>query len=54
MVRQGDSFALSDAVGFPARKPNDWLIQAEPKRVRDPFAVKLGNKIEDALPCLAN
>ncbi len=27
MVRQGDSFALSEAVGFPQRKPNDWFIQ---------------------------
>ena len=35
MVKQGDSFALSDAVGFPVRKPNDWLIRANG---RDEFA----------------
>jgi hypothetical protein len=38
MVRQGDSFALSDAVGFPARKL-DWIIRAAPARERDPFAM---------------
>lgn len=39
MARQGDTFALSDAVGFPARKiPLNWLIQARPVRVRDLFA----------------
>jgi hypothetical protein len=33
MVRQGDSFALSDLAGFPARKvPLDWFIKAEPRR----------------------
>jgi hypothetical protein len=30
MVRQGDSFALADIVGFPARKiPIDWFIKAD-------------------------
>lgn len=40
MARQGDSFALSDAVGFPSRKL-DWLIRAAPARPRDPFAEPL-------------
>ena len=32
MVKQGDSFALSDAVGFPQRKlPDDWFIRAVPR-----------------------
>lgn len=32
MVRQGDSFALSDMVGFPSRNPDDWwFIRAEPR-----------------------
>ncbi len=31
MVSQGDSFALADVAGFPARTP-DWFIHAEPKR----------------------
>lgn len=34
MVRQGDSFAISELNGFPARKLN-WLIRAEPRRERD-------------------
>lgn len=56
MVRQGDSFAISDLNGFPARKPqNDWFIRAEPRRVRDPFAGRLTiNAREDVTPCLAN
>jgi hypothetical protein len=40
MVRQGDSFAISDAVGFPAKKLN-WFIHndhAQPRRVVDPLA----------------
>jgi hypothetical protein len=33
MVRQGDSFALADVVGFPARRvPLDWNVRAAPKR----------------------
>jgi hypothetical protein len=39
MARQGDTFALSDATGFPMRKmPLNWLIQARPARERDLFA----------------
>lgn len=39
MVRQGDSFALSDLTGFPARKvPLDWFIVA-PVRP-DPFTFR--------------
>lgn len=38
MVSQGDSFALADVAGFPARKL-DWFVRAEPKRNRlDLFA----------------
>ncbi len=33
MVRQGDSFALSDIVGFPARQLPDWWIAAPPARL---------------------
>jgi hypothetical protein len=35
MVRQGDSFALSDLVGFPARdvKP-DWFVERRPEPLR--------------------
>lgn len=37
MVRQGDSFALSDMVGFPARRvPLDWFIVRP--TIADPFA----------------
>jgi hypothetical protein len=33
MLSQGDSFALSEVTGFPARKvPVDWFSLAEPKR----------------------
>lgn len=33
MVSQGDSFALSDVVGFPARNPKpDWFVQAPQAR----------------------
>jgi hypothetical protein len=44
MVGEGDSFALSDVVGFPARKvPVDWFIKAEPRpapfRPADLFAL---------------
>lgn len=36
MLSQGDSFALSDVVGFPGRKVNlDWFVKAEPRRVRE-------------------
>jgi hypothetical protein len=39
MVRQGDSFALSDVAGFPGRKIPDWFIRNRPARPRfDPFA----------------
>lgn len=31
-LRQGDSYAYSGATGFPARRPLDWLIRAEPAR----------------------
>lgn len=34
MVRQGDSFALSDAVGFPSRKLPDWFVERRPARNR--------------------
>lgn len=40
MVRQGDSFALSDAAGFPERKPRplDWDIRkTTPRPNRHPF-----------------
>lgn len=37
MVRQGDSFALSDMVGFPARKVPDWFV-ARPTRALFAFA----------------
>jgi hypothetical protein len=38
MVSQGDSFALADVEGFPARKI-DWIVRAEPARGRfDLFA----------------
>jgi hypothetical protein len=45
MVRQGDSFALADVAGFPARKPKpDWFVRAPtvwPERSRpDPFVLK--------------
>ena len=33
MVRQGDSFALADVAGFPARKL-DWTVHARPQRLR--------------------
>jgi len=33
MVRQGDSFALADVEGFPARKL-DWVVKARPVRDR--------------------
>lgn len=44
MVRQGDSFALSDVQGFPQRRPapDDWFIRGEvaPRRWgRDAFAL---------------
>jgi hypothetical protein len=40
MVRQGESFAYSDAAGFPGRKlPDDWFIRRPPGRPRDPFAL---------------
>lgn len=39
MVGQGDSFALSDVHGFPARRvPDDWFIRAAPRQ-RDPLAL---------------
>jgi hypothetical protein len=34
MVRQGDSFALSDMTGFPSRTLPDWFVQARPARNR--------------------
>jgi hypothetical protein len=35
MVRQGDSFALADVAGFPARKPlPDWFVERRPERFR--------------------
>lgn len=40
MVREGDSFALSSFVGFPARKPLDWAAAPAPKR--DRFALADG------------
>lgn len=36
MVKQGDSFALSDVTGFPARKL-DWIVRAEPTSRRFAF-----------------
>lgn len=40
MVRQGDSFALSDIAGFPARRvPDDWFILAPAPR-RDLLALE--------------
>jgi len=40
MVRQGDSFALADAVGFPARKPpDDWFIRAVPAAPQNQMVV---------------
>ncbi len=39
-LKQGDSYAYSGATGFPRRTvPLDWLIRAEPRRERDPFAL---------------
>lgn len=39
MLRQGDSFALSDAAGWPSRRiPIDWFIAAPSKR--DPFTLR--------------
>lgn len=32
MVRQGDSWAFSGVTGFPARRPLDWNVQAEPPK----------------------
>jgi hypothetical protein len=44
MVKQGDSFALADVAGFPARKVlPDWFVrevQPERFRPRDPFVFK--------------
>jgi hypothetical protein len=35
MVRQGDSFALGDVVGFPARRVQpDWFVEAQPRPER--------------------
>ena len=34
MVRQGDSFALSDVTGFPSRQLPDWFVEARPARNR--------------------
>lgn len=39
MVRQGDSFALSDAVGFPSRKPLDWNVRRNPLEFDRGFAL---------------
>lgn len=41
MAQQGDSFAFSDAVGFPSRKLPDWFVlEAKPARNRlDLFAL---------------
>lgn len=46
MLAQGDSFALADVEGFPARRPlPDWFVRAEPARrprefdPRDVFAL---------------
>ena len=42
MVRQGDSFALADVHGFPARKvPDDWFIHAAPRPARRDIFVHL-------------
>lgn len=39
MTAQGDSWAFSDAVGFPGRKlPDNWFIRAKPRRQLDLFA----------------
>jgi hypothetical protein len=39
MVKQGDSFALSDVQGFPARKVlPDWFVERRKEPARDPFA----------------
>lgn len=40
MLRQGDSWAFSGVTGFPARKPLDWNVMAEPKRPRDALALR--------------
>jgi hypothetical protein len=42
MVKQGDSFALADVAGFPARKVlPDWFVEVRPQRApRDLFALK--------------
>lgn len=40
MLKQGDSWAFSGVTGFPAKNlPLDWVIQANPQRERDPFAL---------------
>lgn len=38
MLAQGDSFALADVEGFPARQlPLDWFVRAEPSAEPKPF-----------------
>lgn len=39
MLRQGDSFAVSELVGFPARKPPDWFVV---RPARNTLAIELG------------
>lgn len=46
MVRQGDSFALSDVVGFPARKL-DWFTRREGDR--DPLRLRPADPVADRL-----
>jgi hypothetical protein len=37
MVRQGDSFALSDVAGFPSRKMPNWWVQAPARDLFEPL-----------------
>lgn len=47
MLREGDSFALADVAGFPARKPSpDWFIHRRAVPARDLFTF---NRSETAL-----
>lgn len=53
MVRQGDSFALSDMVGFPARRvPLNWFIRIHGPDRADAFARRLAIRpLEVSLAC---
>jgi hypothetical protein len=45
MVKQGDSFALADVAGFPARRViPDWFVEQRPERFR-PQPLTLANEV---------